>query len=125
MEELTAARTAVQAAAGPRSEAEADDQLREALGHLFAVAEDYPELQSSDQFLQLQERVSSLEERIADRREFYNESATIFNARIRQVPDVLFRLLLDLEPRELFRSSEEQMEDVDMGRRLEAGAGGR
>lgn len=120
MRELTAARTAVQEATGPRAEAEADDQLRDALGHLFAVAEDYPELQSSDQFLQLQERVSSLEERIADRREFYNESATIFNARIRQIPDVLFRWMLGLEPRELFRSSEERMEDVDVGARLES-----
>lgn len=118
LEAMTAARTAVQEASGPREEADADQQLRGALARLFAVAEDYPELQSSNQFTQLQERISALEERIADRREFYNEAATIFNARIRQIPDVLFAQLLDLEARELFEAEGEELKDVDVGDRL-------
>lgn len=118
LHEITEARTAVQKASGPSQEADADQQLRGALGRLFAVAEDYPELQSSDQFLQLQERISSLEERIADRREFYNESATIFNARIRQIPDFLFAMLLDLSKRELFEPEPGALEDVEVGDRL-------
>jgi len=118
LREITEARTAVQQAEGPRAEAEADQKLRGALANLFAVAENYPELQSSEQFQQLQERVSSLEERIADRREFYNESATRFNARTRQIPDLVFAHALELEPRELYQADEGDLSDVDLGERL-------
>ncbi len=118
LQELTAARAAVQQAEGPHAEAEADQQLRGALSNLFAVAEDYPELQASEQFQQLQARISSLEERIADRREFYNESATRFNARSRQIPDVVFARALDLDSRELFQVDEGDLRDVDVGARL-------
>ena len=119
LQELTEARAAVQQAEGPHAEAEADQQLRGALGNLFAVAEDYPELQSSEQFQQLQARISSLEERIADRREFYNESATRFNARTRQVPDFVFARALDLDPRELFQADEGDLADVDVSDHLD------
>lgn len=122
--EVTQARSQVQQAQGPRAEAEADQQLRGALGRLFAVSEDYPELRSNEQFLQLQERVSGLEERIADRREFYNESTTIYNTRIRQFPDVLFAHLMKFEERELFEAAEEDLRDVDVGARLNDGSGG-
>lgn len=118
LEEITRARTAVQDAQGPRGEAEADNILREALGDLFAVAEDYPELQSSEQFQQLQERIAVLEERIADRREFYNESTTIYNTRIRQIPEILIAQALSLESRELFDVPDEDLENVDVGARL-------
>lgn len=124
LNEITEARTAVQEAEGPRAEAEADQQLRGALSSLFAVAEDYPELRSSEQFQQLQKRISSLEGKIADRREFYNESATIYNARIRQIPDLLFALALKLEPRELFEAEEGEMENVDVGAELAAAQSG-
>lgn len=123
LREITEARTAVQQAEGPRAEAEADQLLRNALSDLFAVAEDYPELQASEQFQQLQERISSLEERIADRREFYNESATRFNARIRQVPDFVFARALDLDPRELFQADERDLRDVRVGGRLTGKSG--
>jgi LemA protein len=118
LQDLTEARAAVQQAEGPHAEAEADQQLRGALGNLFAVAEDYPELQASEQFQQLQARISALEERIADRREFYNESATRFNARARQIPDIVFARSLDLDPRELFQVDADDLRDVDLGARL-------
>jgi len=124
LNEITEARTAVQEAEGPRAEAEADQQLRGALGSLFAVAEDYPELRSSEQFQQLQKQISSLEGQIADRRELYNESATIYNARIRQIPDLLFALVLEMEPRELFEAEEAEMENVDVGAQLAAAGAG-
>jgi LemA protein len=124
LNEVTQARAAVQEAEGPRAEAEADQQLRGALGSLFAVAEDYPELRSSEQFQQLQKRISALEGQIADRRELYNESATIYNARIRQIPDLLFALVLEMEPRELFEAEEGELENVDMGAQLDAAQSG-
>lgn len=123
LREVTQARSAAQQAQGPRAEAEADQQVRGALANLFAVSEDYPELHSNEQFLQLRERVSSLEERIADRREFYNESTTIYNTRIRQIPDVFFARVLKLSEHELFEAEEGALRDVDVGARLRAPAG--
>ena len=123
LREVTEARSAARAAVGPREEAGADQRLRAALGNLFAVAEDYPELRSSENFQQLQERISALEGRIADRREFYNESTTLYNARIQQIPDVVIAAVLKLEPRELFRPDDDAMGDVEMADRLSAGEG--
>ncbi|MEQ8938932.1 MAG: LemA family protein, partial [Gammaproteobacteria bacterium] len=72
------------AALGP-----AETQLRLGLGNLFALAEDYPDLKANENFKHLQQRISGLEETIADRREFYNESVNINNVRIEQFPDVI------------------------------------
>ena len=70
----------------------AESQLRSGLGHLFAVAEAYPELRANDSFMQLQARISQLENGIADRRELYNESVNLHNVRVESFPD---RLLAD------------------------------
>src|SRR5688572_5241538 len=68
---------------------QAETSLRASLGNLFAVAEAYPELKTNEQFLNLQARISGLENAIADRREFYNESVNLNNVRIEQFPDVI------------------------------------
>ena len=60
----------------------AEGEMRTGLGRLFAVAENYPDLKSNENFLQLQGRITGLENAIADRREFYNESVNINNVRI-------------------------------------------
>ncbi|MBW3567817.1 MAG: LemA family protein, partial [Proteobacteria bacterium] len=65
----------------------AEQQLRLGLGNLFAVAENYPDLKANDSFQHLQARISGLENAIADRREFYNESVNNLNVRIEQFPD--------------------------------------
>ena len=66
----------------------AETQLRAGLINLFAVAEAYPELKANESFQHLQSRITGLENGIADRREFYNDSVNINNIRIEQVPDV-------------------------------------
>src|SRR3970040_213203 len=72
------------AALGP-----AEGALRATLGNLFALAEAYPDLKTNQTFQQLQTRISGLENAIADRREFYNESVNVNNVRIEQFPDTL------------------------------------
>jgi LemA protein len=67
----------------------AEGALRMGLGNLFALAEDYPELRANENFQHLQGRISTLENNIADRREFYNESTNINNIGIEQFPDVI------------------------------------
>lgn len=97
------------AALGP-----AEGALRVGLGNLFALAEAYPELKANASFQQLQSRISSLEDSIADRREFYNESVNINNVRIEQVPDLFVARMFNFAPFKLLDFSAEETRDVDV-----------
>jgi LemA protein len=93
----------------------AESQLRLGLGNLFAVAEAYPELKANNEsFQHLQARISGLENAIADRREFYNESVNVNNIRIEQFPDVIVARMFAFKAFELLEFSEEEKADVDM-----------
>lgn len=97
------------AALGP-----AETQLRLGLGNLFAVAEAYPDLKSSESFQHLHSRISGLENAIADRREYYNESVKNNNVRIEQFPDVVIARSLNFGARPLLEFGEEEKRDVDI-----------
>jgi LemA protein len=103
LEKVIAARTRYLEARGPAQMAEAGSRLSGALKSLFALAENYPDLKANQNFMQLQSRVTALENDIADRREFYNESVTINNTRIQQIPYVFFAGLLRCVPREMYK----------------------
>ncbi len=92
----------------------AEDQLRLGLGELFAVVEDYPELKASEAFLQLQSRITTLEDSIADRREFYNDSANINNTRIEQFPDLLIAKMFGFKHYRLMSFSIAEKQDVNI-----------
>ena len=117
LEKVMQARSAVSAARekgdvsalGP-----AETQLRMGLGNLFALAEDYPDLKANDSFQHLQARISGLENAIADRREFYNESVNNNNVRIEQFPDVIIARNLGFGARDLLEFSEEETKDVNV-----------
>lgn len=114
LQQITEARTAVQEAEGPDETADANEMMRGALGELFAVAEDYPELEANESFQQLQSRISSIEEQIADRRELYNEYVNVYNIRINQIPYNFFANGMGYGEQELFEASEEERADVDL-----------
>ncbi|MCH8845436.1 MAG: LemA family protein [Proteobacteria bacterium] len=97
------------AALGP-----AETQLRMGLGNLFALAEAYPDLKANDSFQHLQGRISGLENAIADRREFYNESVNNNNVRIEQFPDVIIARNLGFGAKDLLEFSEGETKDVDV-----------
>jgi LemA protein len=117
LEKVMQARSAVSAARekgdvsalGP-----AETQLRMGLGKLFALAEAYPDLKANESFQHLQGRISGLENAIADRREFYNESVNNNNVRIEQFPDVIIARNLGFGARDLLEFSEEETKDVDV-----------
>ncbi len=92
----------------------AEGALRAGLGNLFAVAEAYPELKTSETFQHLQSRISGLENAIADRREFYNESVNINNVRIEQFPDVLIASRFNFKPFELLNFQTDEKQDVNI-----------
>jgi LemA protein len=92
----------------------AETEMRGALGRLFALAENYPDLKANDVFIHLTARISSLENAIADRRELYNESANINNIRIEQFPDLIVALILRFKHKALLEFSEEETGPVDV-----------
>jgi LemA protein len=94
---------------------QAENELRIGLGNLFAVAENYPELKANDSFLHLQSRITGLENSIADRREFYNESVNNNNVRIEQFPDVILANQFNFKPAELLEFEATEISDVTMG----------
>jgi LemA protein len=86
LESVTKARTAYSTGLNIDDKAQAENQIVGALGKLFAVAEQYPDLKANQEFLALQQRISALESTIADRREFYNDSVNLYNIAIQQIP---------------------------------------
>src|SRR6267154_2624838 len=104
---VTQARAASVNAASVRQKAQADLKMTGALRGLFAVAENYPQLRANENFLKLQNRISELEERIADRREFFNDDVNTYNTRIGQIPEVFVASFLNLKPRAFFKVSDE------------------
>ena len=115
---LTTLRSQAAQAGTDESRLAAEREIGTHLGRLFAVAESYPDLKSSGNFLELQRRITGLEEQIAHRREFYNDAVNINNVRIEQFPHRLLVAFAGLKPRPLFEASAEERADVDVGGRL-------
>ena len=91
-----------------------EGMLRRGLGQLYAVAENYPELKADNQFRHLRDRITTLENTIADRREFYNESVTLNNIRIETFPDVLLARWFGFQAHALLDFAEVEKRDVDL-----------
>lgn len=109
---ITKARSAWMNATNLAEKAGATDMLSGALKSLFAVAENYPKLEANENFKHLQERVSGLENEIADRREFYNDSVNNFNIRIQSFPDMLIARVMALQPFDMFKAAEQEKKTV-------------
>lgn len=93
---------------------EAEGALRMGIEHLFAVAEGYPELKANDTFNHLQARITGLEEAIADRCEFYNESVNLSNVAIKRFPDVIIAQLTGFGPHKLLKFASAETADVNI-----------
>ena len=113
-DKLSEARGALVRASGVAERAKAENMLTTALGQFFAVAEAYPDLKANTGFLQLQSRISDLENQIADRREYYNDTVTTFNTRIQQIPDTWVAQWQGMQAAELFKVDEADRQDVSI-----------
>jgi LemA protein len=111
---LSEARGALLKARTVGERAEAENGLTRALGQMFAVAEAYPNLKADQSFLQLQARISELENQIADRREYYNDVVTTWNTRLQQIPDQYVAGWINAQPAELFKVDEADRRDVSI-----------
>jgi LemA protein len=106
-EAVTHARANAISAQGPAQQAQAENVLSGALKSLFAVAEAYPDLKANQNFLNLQEELTSTEDRIAYARQFYNDSVLSYNNRIQTVPSSVIAGMLNFEKREYFEGDPE------------------
>lgn len=105
-EAVTNARARAQAAQGPAEQAQAEGLLGQALGRLFAVAEDYPDLQADQNFRQLQDELAQTENRIAVSRQVYNDTVLTYNNAIQTVPGLLVAGPFGFARREFFEAEE-------------------
>ena len=81
---------------------------------MFALAENYPELKANDTFQHLQQRISGLENAIADRRETYNEAVNNNNVRIEQFPDLILARIFNFKPFQMLEFTEAEITDVNV-----------
>jgi LemA protein len=93
---------------------QAETMMRAGLGGIFAVAEAYPELKANENFMQLQNRITSLENGIADRRELYNESVNINNVQIEVFPASIIAGIFHFGEKPLLEFSAAEKQDVNM-----------
>ena len=111
-EEVTRARSAVEQAGSIPDAAAANNMLTGALRHLFAVAEAYPELRASENFRDLQNELSDIEEKIAFSRQFYNSNVLDYNNRLQTVPTVFIAGVFGFTREEFFEADEEGRAEV-------------
>jgi LemA protein len=104
-EEVTRARTALQHAGTPGAAADANETLTAALGRLFAVAEAYPDLKASENFLRLQDDLTDTEDKISAARRYYNSTVMHYNTAIQSLPWALVAKPLGFRSREFFSAS--------------------
>jgi LemA protein len=105
-EEVARARAQAVEATGVPGQAQAENQLTQSLRRLFAVAENYPQLRASENFLALQEELSGTESRIAFARQFYNDRVAKLNTLIQSFPPGIVAGLFRFRPREFFEIDE-------------------
>ena len=124
LESVTKARNAYSAGLNIDDKAQAENQIVGALGKLFAVAEQYPDLKANQEFSAIQQRISALESTIADRREFYNDSANLYNIAIAQIPTLWVAEEIGFTARPLLTVAPSDRKDVPLAfaNRLRAAA---
>ncbi|MFM9377240.1 LemA family protein [Gordonia sp. VNK21] len=107
LEAVTQARASVQQAAHAPSVADkaaADAQMTGALGRLFAVAENYPQLQAAPNFMALQKELSDTENKLSFARQYYNDAVSRLNQLVRTLPWMFFAPMAGVKAREFYQA---------------------
>ena len=112
LEEVTAARGAAVQAQAPAEKAQAEGVLTQALGKLFALAENYPDLKANQNFIELQRELSATEDRISAARRFYNDTVQAYNTKLQTFPPSIIAGMFNFEPREFFELEDRASESA-------------
>ncbi|OGH02474.1 MAG: hypothetical protein A2798_02355 [Candidatus Levybacteria bacterium RIFCSPHIGHO2_01_FULL_37_17] len=111
-EKVTKERANLVSAKTPHDKAEANNMLSDTLKSIFAVAEAYPDLKASQNFLELQEEVSDTENKIAYARQFYNSNVLDYNTKLRVFPNMIIANLFNFKEEEFFAATEQEKKEV-------------
>jgi len=111
-EKVVQARAQATAAQGVAAVAEADGMLTQALRGLLAVAEAYPDLKASSNFLQLQEELATTENKVSFSRQFYNETVRSLNTAVKTIPTSFFVGLAKVGEREFYEVDDPSARNV-------------
>jgi LemA protein len=112
LENVTKARTSLMTAGTTHEKAEANNMLTDTLKSLFAVAENYPDLKSSTNFLELQTELSDTENKIAYSRQFYNSNVLDYNNKLQVFPSSIIAGVFSFKQAEFFQADEEDKKEV-------------
>ncbi len=111
-EDVTKYRSMAMQATSPADKAAAENQLTGALKSLFAVAENYPQLQASTEFTQLQASLNQTEDTIQNARRYYNAVVRDLNTKIQSFPTNMLASMFGFQPRQFFETSDADREPV-------------
>lgn len=106
-ERVVDARNKAMSANTPGEMGRAEGELTQALRRLFALAESYPELKANENFIRLQEELTSTENKVAYARQAYNDTVMMFNQTIQMFPYNLLAGAMNLKPAEYYEAEEE------------------
>ena len=114
LDAVIAARNAAASAQGPAQLGAAEGALSASLGKLFALAENYPDLKASANFIQLQTELSSIEDKVAASRRFYNSAVNDYNTAIQQFPGSVIAGSTGFSSREMFDVGEAERAQLNV-----------
>lgn len=112
LEKITLARSSLINSKSFEDEVKAGNQLQGALKSLFAVAENYPTLKANENFLQLQQELGDIEDKIAYARQYYNDSVLSYNNMIEKFPGNLFAKAMKRKEKPYLEIPEEEKQNV-------------
>ena len=111
-DEVTRARSALQQAGGTSQAADANNLLTQAIGRVFAVVENYPQLRASENFVSLHRDLADVEDKIAFARQFYNRNVLDYNTRLETYPDAIIADNTNFQPAEFFEADKDARAEV-------------
>ena len=112
LESVVNARNSYVSADNLGDQLKADGELTNAISKLFALTESYPDLKANENFMNLQEELSSIEEKIVYARQFYNDSVLMLNNKIEMFPSNIIAGMFNFTKKEFFEASKEERENV-------------
>ena len=112
--EITKARAGIMSAKSIESKAKASSELSGALKSFFAVAENYPKLKASENFMQLQEEISGTENKIAYSRQYYNDVVMVYNTKVQVFPQSVLANIFKFEKMESFLADASERKNVEI-----------
>jgi len=110
--EVTEARKALLGAKDLNGKLKAGDSLQNALKSIFAIAENYPNLKANENFLQLQNELSAIEDKVAYSRQYYNDGIMSYNVLNTTIPGMWFASLFNFKKKDYLKIKESEREVV-------------